>query len=96
MLHFFRDTFENLLYRKSRLGIPQKLTQLRPRSHPVLLVGKRAAQKTPSKTPPATARLTAVSHTAVHLYLGPFAIIERIREPEMIIRLPVITLPAAG
>ena len=51
---------------KSRLEIPQKLTQLSPRSHPRHLVGKRTAQKTPSKTPPATAKWTAVSHTGGH------------------------------
>ena len=51
---------------KSRLEIPQKLTQLSPRSHPRHLVGKRTTQKTPSKTPPATARWTAVSHTGGH------------------------------
>ena len=42
--------------RKSRKEIPQKLAQLCPRSHPRHLVGKRTAQKTPSKTSPATAR----------------------------------------
>ena len=49
---------ERVICLKMRVGrkIPQKLTQLSPRSHPRLLVGKRAAQKMPSKTSPATAR----------------------------------------
>ena len=41
---------------KSRYESPQKLTQLRPRSHPRHLVGKRTAQIDATKDTTATAR----------------------------------------
>ena len=45
-----------LLGHLSHGRVARKLTQLSPRSHPRQLVGKRTANKTQSKTSPATAR----------------------------------------
>ena len=42
MLNAYGDSTEMI---KSRYEIPKELTQLRPRSHPRHLVGKRTAQK---------------------------------------------------